>query len=69
MSTVALARIDVPHASAEGFRIAFPPRPRGRLLREPKSPYFIEEETIPRARAYVERCWQRTRWLQGRTLI
>ena len=50
-------------------RMAGAPPPRGRLLREAKSPYFIEEEEIPRAGAYVERSWQRTRWLRGRTLI
>jgi hypothetical protein len=43
--------------------------PRGRVLREPKSPYFIEEEEISRAGAYVERSWQRVRWLGGRTLV
>ena len=43
--------------------------PRGRLLREAKSPYFVEEEEIPRAGSYVERSWQRARWIQGRTLI
>jgi hypothetical protein len=43
--------------------------PRGRLLREPRSPYFIEEEEIPRAGAYVERSWQRVRWIRGRTLL
>jgi hypothetical protein len=42
--------------------------PRGRLLREPGSPYFIDEEEIPRAGIYVERSWQRTRWIRGRTL-
>ena len=43
--------------------------PRGRLLREPGSPYFIDEEEVPRAGIYVERSWQRTRWLGGQTLI
>ncbi len=43
--------------------------PRGRLLREVRSPYFVEEEEIPRAGSYVERSWQRTRWTHGRTLI
>jgi hypothetical protein len=43
--------------------------PRGRMLREAKSPYFVEEEEVPRAGVYVERSWQRTRWLGGRTLI
>jgi hypothetical protein len=49
-------------------RMAGAPPPRGRLLREAKSPYFIEEEEIQRAGSYVERRWQRARWLQGRTL-
>jgi hypothetical protein len=44
-------------------------QPRGRLLREPKSPYFIEEEEVPRAGIYVERSWQRARWLRGRTFM
>lgn len=43
--------------------------PRSQLLREPKSPYFVEEEEVPRAGAYVERSWQRIRWIGGRTLI
>ena len=43
--------------------------PRGRLLREPGSPYFVEEEEVPRAGIYVERSWQRARWLGGRTFI
>jgi len=43
--------------------------PRGRLLREAKSPYFVEEEEIQRAGLYLERSWQRTRWLDGRTLL
>jgi hypothetical protein len=43
--------------------------PRGWILREPKSPYFIEEEEVPRTGAYVDRSWQRARWLGGRTFI
>jgi hypothetical protein len=43
--------------------------PRGRLLREVKSPYFVEEEEITRGGAYVERSWQRVRWMHARTLI
>jgi hypothetical protein len=43
--------------------------PRGFLLREPRSPYFVEEEEIPRAGIFVERSWQRVRWLNGRTLV
>lgn len=42
--------------------------PRGVLLREPGSPYFVEEEEVPRAGIYVDRSWQRARWVQGRTV-
>ena len=41
--------------------------PRGWLLREPRSPYFVEEEEVPRAGIHVERSWQRTRWINGQT--
>lgn len=41
--------------------------PRGWILREPGSPYFIEEEEVPRTGIYVERSWQRTRWIGGKT--
>ena len=41
--------------------------PRGYLLREPGSSYFIEEEEVPRSGIYVERSWQRARWIGGRT--
>ena len=43
--------------------------PRGRLLREVGSPYFVEEEEVPRAGIHVERSWQRARWLGGRTVM
>jgi hypothetical protein len=43
--------------------------PRGWILREPKSPYFIEEEEVPRTGVYVDRSWQRARWLGGKTFI
>jgi hypothetical protein len=43
--------------------------PRGFLLREPRSPYFVEEEEISRAGAFVERSWQRARWIDGRTFV
>ncbi|SOD22609.1 hypothetical protein [Nitrosomonas ureae] len=43
--------------------------PRGWLLREPGSPYFVEEEEVPRTGIYVERSWQRTRWIGGKTFI
>jgi len=43
--------------------------PLGRVLREPKSPYFVNEEEVPRTGILVERSWQRARWLHGRTLL
>ena len=43
--------------------------PRGWLLREQPSPYFIEEEEIPRAGIYVDRSWQRARWIHGKTFL
>jgi hypothetical protein len=43
--------------------------PRGFLLREPRSPYFVEEEEIPRAVVFVQRSWQRARWIDGRTFV
>lgn len=43
--------------------------PRGWLLREPRSPYFVEEEEVPRAGIFVERSWQRARWIDGRTFV
>jgi hypothetical protein len=43
--------------------------PRGWLLREPGSPYFVEEEEVPRTGIYVERSWQRARWIGGKTFI
>jgi len=42
---------------------------RGWILRELGSPYFVEEEEVPRTGIFVERSWQRTRWLEGRTFI
>jgi hypothetical protein len=43
--------------------------PRGWLLREPRSPYFVEEEEVPRAGIYVDRTWQRARWMNGKTFV
>jgi hypothetical protein len=43
--------------------------PRGWLLREQPSPYFVEEEEIPRAGIYVDRSWQRARWIHGKTFV
>jgi hypothetical protein len=55
-----------------------PPRPRKveprtSLLREglddtPKSPYFVHEEEVTRAGVQLERCYQRTRWYDGRVI-
>jgi hypothetical protein len=43
--------------------------PRGWILREPLSPYFVEEEEVARTGVYVDRSWQRARWMSGRTFI
>lgn len=43
--------------------------PRGWILREPTSPYFVEEEEVPRTGVYVDRSWQRARWIGGRTFV
>ncbi|PYS22675.1 MAG: hypothetical protein DMF72_12500 [Acidobacteria bacterium] len=43
--------------------------PRGFLLREPRSPYFVEEQEFSRAGLFVARSWQRARWIDGRTFV
>jgi hypothetical protein len=43
--------------------------PRGWILSEPRSPYFVEEEEVPRSGVYVERSWQRVRWIGGKTFV
>ncbi len=43
--------------------------PLGRVLRETPSPYFVNEEEVPRSGVIVTRTWQRTRWLGGKTLL
>ena len=40
----------------------------GLIIREP-APYFIDEEAVPRAGRIVTRSFQRTRWIDGRTVI
>ena len=52
-------------------RARFPqaPGPQGRLLTETQPVFFIEEEEVPRAGAIVERTFQRTRWLNGKTCL
>ncbi len=39
--------------------------PKGILLTEIPSPYFVREETISQAGTTVGRRWQRTRWING----
>lgn len=63
------AKDSVSEIHLQRARMAGGSEPRGRLLREVRSPYFIEEEEVPRAGIYVERTWQRARWTHGRTLI
>ncbi len=44
--------------------------PKGQILQDTKlreKPYFIREEEVNRAGIVVERSWQRTRWLNGKT--
>jgi hypothetical protein len=41
---------------------------RGEVLRVP-SPYFIEEEEVPRAGRIVDRRYQRTRWIDGTAFL
>lgn len=40
----------------------------GRVLRVP-SPYYVDEEEVPRAGKIVSRSYQRARWIDGRTLV
>lgn len=46
-----------------------PKKPFGMLISEPKDQYFINEEEVPRAGRIVVRTFQRTRWIDGRTLL
>ena len=41
----------------------------GVLLTEKTAPYFVNEEEVSRAGAIVQRSFQRTRWLNGRTFL
>jgi hypothetical protein len=43
--------------------------PKGVLLREAQPVYFINEEEVPRSGISVQRSYQRTRWIQGRTYL
>lgn len=41
----------------------------GVLLNEKAAPYYVNEEEVPRAGIMVQRSFQRTRWLNGRTYL
>ena len=43
--------------------------PKGVLLNEAQPVYFINEEEVPRSGISVQRSYQRTRWLNGRTYL
>lgn len=45
------------------------PAPRSRVVSEKETPYFVEESEVPRAGVIVERSYQRTRWLKGRSYL
>lgn len=42
---------------------------RTEVLGGPATPYFINEEEIPRAGAVVDETWQRTRWYDGKIVL
>lgn len=46
-----------------------PKTPLGKVISEPKPTYFINEEEVPRAGRIVVRTFQRTRWVDGRTVL
>lgn len=58
---------DATHSQMRLQRAALPQgdTPRGDLLTEVPSPYYINEENISRAGTTVIRHWQRTRWING----
>jgi hypothetical protein len=41
---------------------------RGQVLRV-ASPYYVNEEEVPRSGKVVTRSWQRARWIDGRTFL
>lgn len=43
--------------------------PKGVLLNEAQPVYFINEEEVPRSGISVQRSYQRTRWLNGKTYL
>ncbi len=42
---------------------------KGIMLKEVKSPYYVNEEEVPSAGSLIRRSWQRTRWYDGRTFL
>lgn len=45
-----------------------PLKPLGQIL-NPRSPYFIAEEEVPRSGRNIERAYQRARWIDGSTFL
>ena len=41
----------------------------GRILTEVPPPYFVNEEEVPRSGVSVQRAFQRTRWLNGKSFL
>jgi hypothetical protein len=46
-----------------------PKDPLSKVISEPQPTYFINEEEVPRAGRIVVRTFQRTRWIDGRTVL
>ena len=44
-------------------------KPKGIMLKEVRSPYYVNEEEVPSAGSLIRRSWQRTRWYDGRTFL
>jgi len=42
---------------------------RTETVANPQTPYYINEEEIPRAGAIVTQTWQRARWYDGKTVM
>ena len=67
--------VPVRHKNSNQIRLqrAYMPNselPKGQILQDIKpreKPYFIREEEVGRAGTIIERSWQRTRWLNGKT--
>jgi hypothetical protein len=45
------------------------PPAKGTILTEKPAPFFINEEEVPRSGVLVQRSYQRTRWLKGKTYL